>query len=825
MAGNKTETQIGLKINGEIAAKTIRELESEVKSLNREMRLLPVGSQEFADKAKELGTATNRLNEVRNATRQVREQMAQVGDTAKKANADILGMTNTGRMIQDFATTFTAVRSAVMANVAAMGALRLALAATGIGAIIIALTSLYTWFTKTDEGAKKLEGITTGLGLAFKVITGIVAQLGEAIFKAFENPKQALIDLSNLILNNLINRFTAFGIILDGIINADMEKITNGTVQLGTGIENATVKVKEFNKELTAAVAVGNELAELNDKLDEDSANNLVKTAQLEQQITRLILQSKDRTKTEQERLAILDRASALERQKLNQDLAIAQQKTKIAELEFKQIGENDVASDEARRKFREAQAEEIALRTESINLQEKITNRRNQLLDSIESEQEKSLENQRKMQEDADKAALDYSQKLTDLKIANIKDEYERKDAEIMVAFTRELANLQANGQLTAEIAIELEKKQDAALLQNRIDRETAEKERKKKKKEDELKAAEEELLLEEERQTIAVERLVASETIKEEKLFQVKRAGLDRRLKLLQEQGLGETAEAKKIAIQIEKLDIDQANKRIELAKKTKITEDQLAQARLDLFRSTVGGIKAALAEDETNRRKFSGIIKALTIAEIAMQGVKEVQGIWANANMNALNALIPGWGPAFAAIQSAFAITRTTFAATKAAGITFEKGGMITPKGGYLANGGRHSEGGIQLLDGRTGAHLGEVERGEFLTVFSRTAYQNNKSTIDALLNASLYRGGAPIEGRKYADGGMIDLGTKAGAGGDSAAVNVTLAQAQIAEMRRLNDAFTAFPKQLSAVVVYEQQQKQHQEAARIESRANG
>jgi hypothetical protein len=68
-------------------------------------------------------------------------------------------------------------------------------------------------------------------------------------------------------------------------------------------------------------------------------------------------------------------------------------------------------------------------------------------------------------------------------------------------------------------------------------------------------------------------------------------------------------------------------------------------------------------------------------------------------------------------------------------------------------------------------------------------------------------------------------MIDLGTKAGAGGDTAAVNVTLAQAQIAEMRRLNDAFTAFPKQLSAVVVYEQQQKQNQEAARIENRANG
>ena len=127
MAGNKTETQIGLKINGEIAAKTIKELETEVKNLNREMRLLPVGSQEFADKAKELGTATNRLHEVRDATKQVRDQMKELGDGAKKANSDILGMTSTGRMIQDFATTFSVVRGAIMANVAALGAMRIAL--------------------------------------------------------------------------------------------------------------------------------------------------------------------------------------------------------------------------------------------------------------------------------------------------------------------------------------------------------------------------------------------------------------------------------------------------------------------------------------------------------------------------------------------------------------------------------------------------------------------------------------------------------------------------------------------------------------------------
>ena len=824
MAGNKTETQIGLKINGEIAAKTIKELETEVKNLNREMRLLPVGSQEFADKAKELGTATNRLHEVRDATKQVRDQMKELGDGAKKANSDILGMTSTGRMIQDFATTFSVVRGAIMANVAALGAMRIALAATGIGAIVLALTALYTWFTKTDEGAKKLEGITIGLGLAMKVVTQIVGKLGEWIFKAFDNPKEALKELGDLVLNNLINRFTAFGVILEGILSGDFEQIANGTIQLTTGIEDASTKAKEFNKELKAAVETGAALAELNDKLDEDSANNLVKSAQLEQQITRLILQSKDRTKTDVERIAILDRASALERQKLAQDLAIAKQKTEIAKLEFTQLGENDVASDESRRKFKEAQADEIALRTESINLQEKIVNRRNQLLDSIDEASQKSRDSEAKAQQEADKATLEYARKLTDLKIANIVDEYDRKDAEIMVAFERELAALQANGELTAEIAIELEKKQDAALVENRIKREAAEEERLKKKGDAQVKASDEEIALDEERQNIAIEKLVASETIREEKLFQVKRLGLEKRLKLLQEIGRGETNEAKKINNAIEKLDVDLAKKRVELAGKTGENEGKLGAARLELFKETVGGIKAALAEDEGNRRRFSGIIKALTVSEIAISGVKEIQGIWANANMQALNAVIPGWGPAFATIQSAFAIARTSFAAAKAGGITFEKGGMITPKGGYLSEGSRHSNGGIHLTDGSTGAHLGEVERGEFLTVFSRTAYQNNKGTIDALLNSSLYRGGAPVEGRKYADGGMIDLNTKAGPGGDSGAVNVSLAQMQIAEMRQLNAAFAAFPKQLSAVVVYEQQQRQLSDAARIESRAN-
>ena len=850
MAGNKTETQIGLKINGEVAAKTIRELENDVKNLNREMRMLPVGSQEFADKAKELGTATNRLNEVRDATRQVRQQMANVGDTAKQARADLLAMTPVGQMIQGFQASFVAMRGAIMANVAAMGVMRVAIAATGIGALVLAVTALFTYFTKTEEGAIALEAAMKGLGIVMEALTQVVAEVGGFIVKMFTNPLEAAKELGNFIMENLMNRIKAFGVIIDAIMNADLTKLNDGIIQLSTGVENASEKAKVMADELQNAIEVGRQLAQLNDQLDEDESNNLVRNAQLETSIAKLIVQSKDRSKTDLDRLALLREASRLEKERLDNDLRIAAQKTKIAAIELDQIKKTSAEYDAAYRKFKQAKADEIRLQGESLTLQEKISNRQNALLDEIrdkeakdqaarekaaeqarqaaekrQQQREKAAEEARRKQEALDKAELTYAQKLTDAKVANIQDEFERKDAEIMLAFERELNQLMAQGILRVELVAELEKKQDALLAENQKAREKAKEDKKKADQEQAMKEPEEQIALDEERQNIAIDRLIAAETIKEEKQYQVKKAGLERRLKLLVDAGQGETTEAKKIGLAIEKLDVDQANKRIELAKKTKATEEQLNAARLDLFKNTVTGIKAALAEDETNRRKFSGIIKALTIAELILSGTKEIQGIWSNANMNALNAVIPGWGPAFAAIQSAFAATRTTFAVTKAAGVTFEQGGMITPKGGYLSSGGRHSEGGIHLMDGRNGQHLGEVERGEFLTVFSRTAYQNNKSTIDALLNASLYRGGAPIEGRKYADGGMIDLGTKSGPGGDSAAVNATLAQAQIAEMRRLNEAFSAFPKQLSAVVVYEQAQKQQQEAARIESRANG
>jgi hypothetical protein len=100
-------------------------------------------------------------------------------------------------------------------------------------------------------------------------------------------------------------------------------------------------------------------------------------------------------------------------------------------------------------------------------------------------------------------------------------------------------------------------------------------------------------------------------------------------------------------------------------------------------------------------------------------------------------------------------------------------FEKGG--------IAQGGRHSDGGISMVDTKSGRKVGEMEGGEPYMILSRDTYKNNKGIVDSLLYTSMYNGGAPIKpswqtrayssidysglskaglGRKYlADGGLF------------------------------------------------------------------
>lgn len=816
MAGNTTETQVNLKINGESATNTMKGMQKEVSALRRELLAIPTDTQEFIDKAKELGEAENRLNGARDAAKQVRTQMSALGDDTRKANKDLLSLSPTGRILLDLSDNFNTVRSAIGANITATNLLKVALASTGIGALVIALVSLFQYFTKSDEGAKKLDGAMKALSIITGQLTGFMIKLGEGIMKAFENPKQAMADLVNFITQNVMNRFKALGVIIEGIINLDIKKIGDGFIQAGTGIENATDKIINFanetGKAIAAAVEEGNRMAELLDRIDENETKLIRSNALAEEQISRLLLQSKDRTKSEAERLVLLDRASALETQRLQGQISLAQQKLEVARFEAAQAAKNDVDADAAARKLAEAEANLINLRKDSIDLQEKISNRRNQLLDAETAKKEAMAKAEEKARLDAEKAELEYLRRLTDLRVANIQDEEERKRVQIDINFKRALEDAALKNQLTTEMELELIRQREQAKAD--LEKQLADQKREEVAAKLEITQAE---------QVQAIENLVLSEQEKEDRIYEVNRLGLENRLTLIKDQYGEQSIEARKAALEIEKLDTDHYKKRDDIAKRSLDFNQRIEQQKFGLMSQTFGGIADLLKQDEANRAQNAGMIKAFSAAEIVTLGIKEVAGIWSNANINALNALIPGWGPAFATVQTGMSIARTTLGLSNLARQQFAKGGMVSTRGGVVTEGQYHTNGGIHLIDGATGGHLGEMERDEYLMVLSRDFTAANRPILDMMLDASAYN--RPLNfSRKMESGGMLEVEAAAAAGSPAAAgVNET-STAMLSQLMQLNQNFARFPTVIRAVVDYEQNNAVDLMARSIQEEAN-
>ena len=70
-------------------------------------------------------------------------------------------------------------------GITAMKSLKVAVAATGIGLLLIAITALTSYFTKTQRGADKLSQALKGMGAVVDVLVDRFSTFGEGIFAIF----------------------------------------------------------------------------------------------------------------------------------------------------------------------------------------------------------------------------------------------------------------------------------------------------------------------------------------------------------------------------------------------------------------------------------------------------------------------------------------------------------------------------------------------------------------------------------------------------------------------------------------------------------------
>jgi len=205
--------------------------------------------------------------------------------------------------------------------------LRAAIISTGIGALVVGLASLTAALTSSEEGQNRLNKIMGVLGSVVDNVMDKVADLGELIIDAFQNPRESLEAFGQLLFNQVFNRveglimlIPSLGKALQQVFQGDFvaagETVVNATGKIMYGVNNMTQVIKdagsaiqEFGQEVASEANQAAKVADMRAKADKLDRKLLVERAQIEAQIAeqRLKARQEDQFGAEERKAALVE--------------------------------------------------------------------------------------------------------------------------------------------------------------------------------------------------------------------------------------------------------------------------------------------------------------------------------------------------------------------------------------------------------------------------------------------------------------------------------------------------------------------------------------
>lgn len=395
---------------------------------------------------------------------------AAMGGLATASGTAAGGVTAVGGAVGGAAVGFTALKTKIQATIVSLKTMRVAVMATGIGALLILLTSLKQAFARSEEGQNKFAKILGVIGSVTGNLLDLLADLGEGIISVFEDPKQALINFKNLLVENITNRFKAIldtvGFLGSAIKNVfsgefkaaldDAKKAGSSFVDSFTGVENsidkATNAVKSFAKEIADDANAAAKIADQRAKAEKLARDLVVERAEAERKIAELREKAVNKDKfTAQERIKFLEEAGRVSDELAAKEIAVSQLRLEAKRTENALTKSNKEDLDEQAR----LEAEVIQKETQRLNLQKRLStelltsrreeaaaqkaiidaeNKRNEeaatkeqaRLDAIDKIRNdfRDKEKQREADEELEKIALEEEKKIAELDKLNASEE-----------------------------------------------------------------------------------------------------------------------------------------------------------------------------------------------------------------------------------------------------------------------------------------------------------------------------------------------------------------------------------------------------------------
>ena len=350
-------------------------------------------SEEFAQAKSGLSDFKDGIINVMTANGKLQGEIGKVGEAFKA-----LGIPVTGSL--------TAIKSVTKAL--------WGMCATPVGAVIAAIAlafkAVHTWMTKSAEGQKVYTKLMAYFGSLAKSITDIVIIFGEYLYKCFTKPNAPLRDFGNNFVKTFktavkaaVNLIGGLGTTIKGVLNMDWDTFTAGLKKTWDGIKGAGETVidvfktqvsgvigatktiydaftnEDLSKKLGAAfngiLTKAEQAASLAGKIQETQiAINKNKETQLKLDGKIAEVRNKIYTLQGKEKIAAIEEAKALVRQKYDFQIKQQQQLVELHEKQAKlhtQSLENIAAERELRMQLLRTQVQQNSEQRMLIRQQE----------------------------------------------------------------------------------------------------------------------------------------------------------------------------------------------------------------------------------------------------------------------------------------------------------------------------------------------------------------------------------------------------------------------------------------------------------------------
>lgn len=196
---------------------------------------------------------------------------------------------------------------------------------------------LYEKFAQTQGGMDAITKVTRPLMAIFDSLMGVAQDLGTALFKMATNPKKALSDLVDFVKNNVINRFKAFGVILEAIENRDFKGLRNGIAQAVTGVENLEDKIidgaRATAKFMQDAYDKGVQLDQIQKEIEKREIALSLRSKEITSEMKAQEVIARDTTKSQEERTKAIERQTELAKELTGYEQSILDLKIKQEEI------------------------------------------------------------------------------------------------------------------------------------------------------------------------------------------------------------------------------------------------------------------------------------------------------------------------------------------------------------------------------------------------------------------------------------------------------------------------------------------------------------